>query len=92
MEKQAHAAQFTSHLHQPTNELKLFLKKEFLFPHPTPHSCLISDDPHIGIIVSWPMTFRVDFLRFEGHLSVIEVKTQNADTHQHYLNQSKGFK
>ena len=39
------------------------------------------------------MTLKVDFLRFECDLSVIEVKTQNADTvtHQHYLNQSKGF-
>ena len=42
-------------------------------------------------MVSWRMTLKVDFLRFEGHLSVIEVKTQTADTHKHYLNQSKGF-
>ena len=52
----------TSDFHFISNELKLFLKKDFLFRHPSPHSCLISDEPHIGIIVSWPMTLKVDFL------------------------------
>ena len=37
------------------------------------------------------MTLKVDF---EGHLSVIEVKTQNVGRghiRQHYVNQSSGF-
>ena len=42
-------------------------------------------------MVIWSMTLSVDFLRFEGHLCIIAGKTQNADTHQHYLNESKGF-
>ena len=45
-------------------------------------------------MVSWRMTFKDDYPEFEGHLSVIEVKTQNAGrchTHQHYLNKSNGF-
>ena len=99
MEKQAHAAQlsneaFTSTHHFLTNELKFDLIKDFLFPHPSPHYCLISDELHIEIMVSWPMTLKVDFLQFERHSSVNQVKTQNTGsgyTHQHNLNQSNGL-
>ena len=56
-------------------------------------NCLISDDPHIGI--SWSMILTVDFLQFEGHLSVIEVKHKMRigamHTHEHYFNQLNGF-
>ena len=33
-----------------------------LFPHPNvfTHKCLISDEPHTEIVVSWPMTLKVD--------------------------------
>ena len=99
MEKQAQAHNCqTRHFYQPiiflTKELKLNLEKDFLFPHPSPHNCLISDVPHVGIMGSWPITLKVDFLQFEGHLSVSEVEKQNADkryTRQDYLNQSNGF-
>ena len=80
MKKQAHAAQLMSNesFHQPIVfaqiNLNLFWKKDFLFPHHSPYNCSISDHQHIGIMISWPMTLEVDFLRFEGHLSVIDVK------------------
>ena len=59
--------------------------KMTLFHNLSPHNCLISDDPHIGIIVSWPMTLKVDFFQFEGHLSVIEGKAQNTGRGMHTI-------
>ena len=58
------------------------------------YTLLVSDDLHIGIMFSWPMTLKVDFLQFEGHLPVIEVKTQNAGyghTHQHHFQSIERF-
>ena len=40
-------------------------------------------------MVSWLMTLKVDFLLFDGHLSFIEVKTQNAVTPQLFKNKLK---
>ena len=40
------------------------------------------------------MILKIDFLQFEGHVSIFEVKTQNVgrgDTHQPNLNQSNDF-
>ena len=80
---------FSSTYHFFTNE------KDFLFPHPSPHNCLISDDPHIGIMISWLITLQVDFLRFEGHFCpLLRSKHKiwiHHHTHQHWLNQSKGL-
>ena len=45
---------FSSIHHFCTNELELILKKKFCSPHPSPPICLISDNPHCGIVISMP--------------------------------------
>ena len=69
------------HFHEPSifkqMKLNIICKWIYCSPHLCPHNSLISDDLHIKITVSWLMTLKVDFLQFEGHLSVIEVNTQN---------------
>ena len=54
-----------------TDKLKLNLNLNL---NPSSHNCLISDDPHIGILISWPITLKVDIIQFESHLSLLMSK------------------